>query len=66
MDNNKVLAFLGITTQKMDLKEGIISGLAGFCGIAGVYLVSRLLILDDITTLFVVASMGSFAFCRAA
>ena len=61
MSKNKVLAFLGIVTQKVDVKEGIISGLGGFLGIAGVYLVSRLLILDDIATLFVVASMGSSA-----
>lgn len=61
MNKNKVLAFLGIATQKIDLKEGVISGFGGFCGIAGVYLVSRLFILDDMTTLFVVASMGSSA-----
>lgn len=61
MGKNKVLAFLGITTQKIDLKEGFISGLGGFCGIAGVYVVSRLFILDDMATLFVVASMGSSA-----
>jgi CBS-domain-containing membrane protein len=61
MNINKFLMFLGIAVQKIDIKEGIISGLGGFCGIAGVYLVSRLLILDDITTLFVVASMGSSA-----
>lgn len=61
MSTNKVFAFLGISNQKINVKEGLISGLGGFCGIAGVYVVSRLLILDDITTLFVVASMGSSA-----
>lgn len=61
MSKNKVLAFLGISTQKIDLKEGVISGLGGFFGIAGVYLVSRLFILDDMATLFIVASMGSSA-----
>lgn len=61
MSKHKVLAFVGISTENIDVKEGIISGLGGFCGIAGVYLVSRLFILDDVATLFVVASMGSSA-----
>jgi CBS domain-containing membrane protein len=61
MSKNKVLAFLGITTQKIDLKEGVIAGLGGFLGIAGVYLVSRIFIADDMAAFFIVASMGSSA-----
>ena len=61
MNTNKLLAFLGITNQKIDVKEGFIAGLGGFLGIAGVYIVSRMLISDDIASFFIIASMGSSA-----
>ena len=61
MSKNKVLAFLGVTTQKIDIKEAIIAGLGGFFGIAGVYIVSRIFISDDIASFFIIASMGSSA-----
>jgi len=61
MNMDVVLKFLGIESQSLSLKEGIISGLGGFAGIAGVYLVSRVFISSDMTTFFIVASMGSSA-----
>lgn len=41
--------------------EGIMSGVGGFLGIAGVYFVTNSFISSEFTTLFIVASMGSSA-----
>jgi len=61
MKKDVLFGFLGIDTQKISYKESIISGLGGFLGIAGVYVVSRFFITDEIASLFIIASMGSSA-----
>ena len=61
MNKGDVISFLGIDSKKIIFKESVISGVGGFFGIAGVYLVSRYFITDDIASLFIIASMGSSA-----
>ena len=61
MNRHVISEFLGVDKKTVRLKEGVISGLGGFLGIAGVYLVSRVFISNDMATFFIVASMGSSA-----
>ena len=61
MDNISLAKLVGLDTRPLNYKEGIVSGLGGFFGIAAVYLVSSAFFSTDSTKIIIVASMGSSA-----
>ena len=61
MDNFTLAKLAGLDTRPLNLKDGIVSGVGGFFGIAAVYLVSSAFFSTDSTKIIIVASMGSSA-----
>ena len=61
MKTPKLQEVLGMNSYSTSHKEGLMSGLGGFLGIAGVYLVGNTFIYNEMTALFIIASMGSSA-----
>ena len=61
MKGNKLLKVLGVHTEPLTHIEGVMSGLGGFIGIASIYYVCNLYIYNEMTALFIIASMGSSA-----
>lgn len=53
-------SYLGLTDSSVGHAERLISGLGGFCGIAGVYVISAWW-LDDSAAMLIMGSMGSSA-----
>ena len=61
MKENKLLKVLGIHTQQLMHIEGLMSGLGGFIGIVSIYYICSIYIYNEMTALFIIASMGSSA-----
>ncbi len=61
MKENKLLKVLGVHTQSLNHIEGFMSGLGGFIGIASIYFICNIYIYNEMTALFIIASMGSSA-----
>ena len=61
MKENKLFKAIGIHGQPLTHIEGFMSGLGGFIGIASIYYICNLHIYNEMTALFIIASMGSSA-----
>ena len=59
-DANKLLDLIGLNRQSVSHRERLVTSFGGFCGILGVYLVSKAM-LDTQGTVMIVASMGATA-----
>ena len=61
MKMQKLFKALEMNSYSTSHLEGVMSGLGGFLGIGGVYLVGNALIYNEVMALFIIASMGSSA-----